>query len=84
MSDLSQRGQSLGRAERLRIRSGTFTGPTSGVAGGDVIVQIQQDKVANAEDVGRAIASARQQQRHFAIVLVRNAQGLRWLSVSLE
>ncbi len=36
MSDLSQRGQSLGRAERLRIRSGTFTGPTSGVAPGNV------------------------------------------------
>jgi serine protease Do len=61
-------------------------GPASdaGVAGGDVIVQIQQDKVADAADVARAIASARQQQRHFVIVLVRNAQGLRWLSVSLE
>ena len=36
MSDLSERGQSLGRAERLRIRSGTFTGPTSGLAPGNV------------------------------------------------
>ena len=36
MSDLSERGQSLGRAERLRIRLGTFTGPTSGVAPGNV------------------------------------------------
>ena len=61
-------------------------GPASdaGVAAGDVIVQIQQDKVADSADVVRAIASARQQQRHFVIVLVRNAQGLRWLSVSLE
>ncbi len=36
MSDLSERGQSLGRTERLRIRSGTFTGPTSGMAPGNV------------------------------------------------
>jgi uncharacterized protein YcsI (UPF0317 family) len=36
MSDLSERGQSLGRAERLRIRSGMFTGPTSGIAPGNV------------------------------------------------
>lgn len=33
---MSERGQSLGRAERLRIRLGTFTGPTSGVAPGNV------------------------------------------------
>jgi serine protease Do len=61
-------------------------GPASdaGLAAGDVIVQIQQEKVADAADVARAITSARQQQRHFVIVLVQNAQGLRWLPVSLE
>jgi serine protease Do len=56
----------------------------AGVASGDIIVQIQQDKIATAEDAARVVASARQQQRHFVIVLVRNAQGLRWVPVSLE
>jgi uncharacterized protein YcsI (UPF0317 family) len=36
MDTLSERGFSLGRAERLRIRSGAFTGPTSGLAPGNV------------------------------------------------
>ena len=34
MDALPDRGFSLGRAERLRIRSGAFTGPTSGLASG--------------------------------------------------
>ena len=36
MDALPDRGFSLGRAERLRIRSGAFTGPTSGLASGNV------------------------------------------------
>ena len=36
MDALPDRGFSLGRAERLRIRSGAFTGPTSGLAPGNV------------------------------------------------
>ena len=36
MDALPERGLSLGRAERLRIRSGGFTGPTSGLAPGNV------------------------------------------------
>jgi uncharacterized protein YcsI (UPF0317 family) len=36
MGALLDRGFSLGRAERLRIRSGAFTGPTSGLAAGNV------------------------------------------------
>ncbi len=36
MDALPERGFSLGRAERLRIRSGAFTGPTSGLAPGNV------------------------------------------------
>jgi uncharacterized protein YcsI (UPF0317 family) len=36
MDALPERGYSLGRAERLRIRSGGFTGPTSGLAPGNV------------------------------------------------
>jgi uncharacterized protein YcsI (UPF0317 family) len=36
MDALPERGFSLGRAERQRIRSGAFTGPTSGLAAGNV------------------------------------------------
>jgi uncharacterized protein YcsI (UPF0317 family) len=36
MDALPERGYSLGRAERLRIRTGAFTGPTSGLAPGNV------------------------------------------------
>ncbi|MEJ0017231.1 MAG: putative hydro-lyase [Acetobacteraceae bacterium] len=36
MDALPERGFSLGRAERLRIRAGGFTGPTSGLAPGNV------------------------------------------------
>ena len=50
---------------------------------GDVVVQIQQEKVAGPEDVARLMALARQLQRRYVVVLVRNANGLRWLAVSL-
>src|SRR6478736_5311385 len=36
MDALPERGFSLGHAERQRIRSGGFTGPTSGLAPGNV------------------------------------------------
>jgi uncharacterized protein YcsI (UPF0317 family) len=36
MDALPERGFSLGHAERLRIRTGAFTGPTSGLAPGNV------------------------------------------------
>jgi serine protease Do len=56
----------------------------AGLSPGDVVVQIQQEKVVAPEDVTRLVALARQQQRHYAAVLVRNAEGLRWLALSLE
>jgi uncharacterized protein YcsI (UPF0317 family) len=36
MDVMAHRGASLGRAERLRIRNGNFTGPTSGLAPGNL------------------------------------------------
>ena len=36
MDALPDQGFSLGRSERQRIRSGAFTGPTSGLAPGNV------------------------------------------------
>ena len=86
IDDGTRRAFGLHGAAGVAVAGVDAGGPASdaGVAVGDVIVQIQQEKVADAGDVVQAIASARQQQRHFVIVLVRNAQGLRWLPVSLE
>ena len=57
-------------------------GPT--LRPGDVVVQIQQEKVAEPGDVVRLIALARRQQRRYVVVLVDNSEGLRWLALSLE
>jgi serine protease Do len=57
----------------------------SGLSAGDVIVQMQQEKVADPGDVDRLIEAAKQRQRHYVAVLVRrDAEGLRWLALSLE
>ena len=57
----------------------------AGIHADDVIVQVQKEKVANSDDVERLIELARQQQRHYAIVLIRNTEGLRWrLALSLQ
>jgi len=51
----------------------------------DVVVQVQQEKVAGPEDVDRLIDLARKRQRHYAAVLVqRNSEGLRWIAMNLE
>ena len=55
------------------------------MSAGDIVVQVQQETVAAPDDVARLIALARKQQRHYVAVLVqRNAEGLRWLALSLE
>jgi serine protease Do len=57
----------------------------AGLKTGDVVVQVQQDKVTSPEDVDRLIAAARQHQRRYIAVLAqRNTEGLRWIAVSLE
>ncbi len=55
----------------------------AGLNAGDVVVQIQQEKVAGPDDVVRLVAAARQQQRRYVVVLVHNLEGLRWLAMSL-
>ena len=57
----------------------------AGLSAGDVVVQVQQEKVGGPEDVDRLIDLARKRQRHYAAVLVqRNSEGLRWIAMSLE
>jgi serine protease Do len=57
----------------------------AGLSAGDVVVQLQQEKVSGPEDVARLIAIAREHQRRYVAVLVqRSTEGLRWLAMSLE
>ena len=41
-------------------------------------------KVAAPADITRLVALAREQQRHYIALLVRNADGLRWVALSLD
>ena len=56
----------------------------AGLAAGDVILRIQQERVGSAQDAARVIAAARAQQRRYVIALVHNGEGLRWFGISLE
>jgi serine protease Do len=60
------------------------TAADAGVNAGDVVVEIQQEKVTAPEDVARLMALARQQQRRYVAMLVHNADGMRWIALSLE
>jgi serine protease Do len=60
------------------------TAADAGLNLGDVIVEVQQETIAGPEDVVRLIALARQQQRLYVAMLVHNADGLRWLALSLD
>ena len=56
----------------------------AGLNPGDVLEEVQQETIAAPEDVTRLIALARQQQRRYVAMLVHNADGLRWLAMSLD
>jgi serine protease Do len=57
----------------------------AGFSPGDVVVQVQQEKVAEPDDITRVLDNARQQQRRYVAVLVqRNIEGLRWFAMSLD
>jgi serine protease Do len=56
----------------------------AGLSPGDVVLEVQQEKVAGPEDVARLVAAALQQQRRYVALLVHNADGLRWLALSLD
>ncbi|HEX4172245.1 MAG TPA: PDZ domain-containing protein, partial [Acetobacteraceae bacterium] len=65
--------------------AGDGTAAEAGLTAGDVIVQVQQEKVAEPGDIDRLIAAARQHQRHYIAILIRrDTEGLRWLALSLE
>jgi serine protease Do len=57
----------------------------AGLSAGDVIVQVQQQKVTVRDEIDRLLDSAREHKRHYAAILTwRRAEGLRWSALSLE
>jgi serine protease Do len=56
----------------------------AGLSPGDVVVEVQQEKVAGLDDVASLMAAALQQQRRYVALLVHNADGLRWIALSLD
>jgi serine protease Do len=56
----------------------------AGLRTGDVVVEVQQEKVVDPDDITRLVAAALQQQRRYVALLVYNADGLRWVALSLD
>ncbi len=55
-----------------------------GLKAGDVIVEVQQEAVSTPDDVLRRIDSVRKANRQSVLMLVQNADGLRWVPLSLK
>jgi len=54
-----------------------------GVKVGDVIVEVQQNEVGTPADVQRRVEAARKQDRKFVLMLIQNADGTRYVPLSL-
>ncbi len=54
-----------------------------GLKAGDLILRVQQATVTSPEDVQKQIDDARQQNSHHIVLLVRNADGVRWVALPL-
>jgi serine protease Do len=55
----------------------------AGLSAGDVIVQVQEEKVSSPADVARQMDLARQRQHRYAVLLVQTHQGPHLVPVSL-
>jgi serine protease Do len=60
------------------------TAADAGLNPGDVVIEVQLEKVASPEEVARLLSLARQRQRRYVAMLVQNADGLRWIALSLN
>jgi serine protease Do len=54
-----------------------------GLKPGDVIVEVQQEPVANPADVQTRVDSQRKQSRKSVLMLIQSQDGLRWVPLSL-
>ena len=70
----------------VRVESVSAGSPAAeaGLAVGDVVLRLQQDRVADPVSIDRLLDAARQARRHTVALLVRKPDGLRWVPLSLE
>jgi serine protease Do len=55
-----------------------------GLKAGDVIVEVQQEAVANPGDVQMRVDRMRKQSRKTVLMLIQGADGLRWVPLPLS
>jgi len=55
-----------------------------GIVAGSIIVNVQRQAVASATDVQSGIDAARAAGRSFVLLLLRDGQGLRWVTLPLD
>ena len=51
---------------------------------GDVIVEVQQESVSTPQDVQERLDKYRKQNRKTVLMLVQNADGMRWIPLPLN
>jgi serine protease Do len=56
----------------------------AGLSVGDVVVKLQQEAVLQPDDVIKALDAARVQKRHYALLLVRGQDGVKWVPLDLQ
>jgi serine protease Do len=60
------------------------TAADRGLKAGDVIVEVQQEEVANPSDVQERVEKARKAGRSSVLMLVQSSDGLRWVPLSVS
>ena len=65
------------------VEGGT-TAADNGLKAGDVIVEVSQEDVSTPADVQNRVERARRDGKSNVLVLVQNADGLRWVPLSLK
>ena len=56
----------------------------AGLNPGDVVLKLQQEPVTQPDDLKRVLDAARLQKKHYALLLVRAADGVKWVPLDLQ
>jgi serine protease Do len=56
----------------------------AGLNAGDVVLKLQQQPVGEPDEVVKLLDAARLQKRHYALLLVRGQDGIKWVPLDLQ
>jgi serine protease Do len=56
----------------------------AGLNPGDVVLKAQQEPVTQPDEVKKALDAVRQEKRHYALLLVRAPDGVKWVPIDLQ